>query len=63
MSAAADAMSWQDDAARDLVRNAGDRFALFTRGEGSHLWDGGDKRYLDFLGGIAVTSLGHAHPT
>lgn len=62
MSAAADAMSWQDDAARDLVRNAGDRFALFTRGEGSHLWDGGDKRYLDFLGGIAVTSLGHAHP-
>ncbi len=62
MSAEADAMSWQDDAARDLVRNAGDRFALFTRGEGSHLWDGGDKRYLDFLGGIAVTSLGHAHP-
>lgn len=58
----ADATGWQDDAARDLVRNAGDRFALFTRGEGSHLWDGEGKRYLDFLGGIAVTSLGHAHP-
>ncbi|WP_299091184.1 acetylornithine transaminase [uncultured Microbacterium sp.] len=62
MSAATEATSWRDDAARDLVRNAGDRFALFTRGEGSHLWDGDDKRYLDFLGGIAVTSLGHAHP-
>lgn len=54
--------SWQDDAARDLVRNAADRYALFTRGEGSWLWDDQDRRYLDFLGGIAVTSLGHAHP-
>ncbi|MGY1552344.1 acetylornithine transaminase [Microbacterium sp. A588] len=53
---------WQDDAARDLVFNAGDRFALLTRGVGSYLWDGDDKRYLDFLAGIAVTSLGHSHP-
>lgn len=54
--------SWQDDVARDLVRNSGDRFALFVRGEGSSLWDADGRRYLDFLGGIAVTSLGHAHP-
>ncbi|MFB7251779.1 acetylornithine transaminase [Microbacterium sp. NPDC056234] len=53
---------WQEDAARDLVLNAGDRLALITRGEGSYLYDGDDRRYLDFLGGIAVTSLGHAHP-
>lgn len=53
---------WQEDAARDLVLNAGDRLALLTRGEGSYLWDDQDKRYLDFLAGIAVTSLGHAHP-
>jgi len=53
---------WQDDVARDLVRNAGDRLALLTRGDGSHVWDGDDKRYLDFLAGIAVNSLGHAHP-
>lgn len=53
---------WQDDAARDLVLNAGDRLALLTRGEGSYVWDGEGRRYLDFLGGIAVTSLGHAHP-
>ncbi|WP_431804101.1 acetylornithine transaminase [Microbacterium sp. bgisy203] len=54
--------SWQDDVARDLVRNSGDRYALFVRGEGSSLWDADGRRYLDFLGGIAVTSLGHAHP-
>ncbi|WP_336632429.1 MULTISPECIES: acetylornithine transaminase [unclassified Microbacterium] len=53
---------WRDDAARDLVRNSGDRLALFVRGEGSSLWDEDGRRYLDFLGGIAVTSLGHAHP-
>jgi acetylornithine/N-succinyldiaminopimelate aminotransferase len=34
----------------------------FVRGEGTHLWDADGKRYLDFLGGLAVTSLGHAHP-
>jgi predicted acetylornithine/succinylornithine family transaminase len=34
----------------------------FVRGQGSYLWDAGGKRYLDFLSGLAVTSLGHAHP-
>ncbi|GFO71152.1 acetylornithine/N-succinyldiaminopimelate aminotransferase [Bathymodiolus japonicus methanotrophic gill symbiont] len=34
----------------------------FTRGEGAWLWDKHDKRYLDALSGIAVCSLGHAHP-
>ena len=32
------------------------------RGEGPYLWDRDDKRYLDFLSGLAVTSLGHSHP-
>jgi acetylornithine/N-succinyldiaminopimelate aminotransferase len=34
----------------------------FVRGQGSELWDVEGKRYLDFLGGLAVTSLGHSHP-
>jgi predicted acetylornithine/succinylornithine family transaminase len=34
----------------------------FARGEGTLLWDTDGKRYLDFLSGLAVTSLGHAHP-
>jgi acetylornithine/N-succinyldiaminopimelate aminotransferase len=34
----------------------------FVRGAGSRLWDSEGREYLDFLGGLAVTSLGHAHP-
>ena len=34
----------------------------FVRGEGVVLWDSEGKQYLDFLGGLAVTALGHAHP-
>jgi len=34
----------------------------FVRGEGTYLFDETGKRYLDFLSGIAVCSLGHAHP-
>ena len=34
----------------------------FVRGEGSYLWDDQGRRYVDFLSGLAVTSLGHAHP-
>ena len=34
----------------------------FVRGEGSYLFDAEGRRYLDCLSGLAVTSLGHAHP-
>lgn len=34
----------------------------FTHGEGAWLWDAQQRRYLDALSGIAVCSLGHAHP-
>jgi acetylornithine/N-succinyldiaminopimelate aminotransferase len=34
----------------------------FVRGQGSLLWDDAGRQYLDFLSGLAVTSLGHAHP-
>jgi predicted acetylornithine/succinylornithine family transaminase len=34
----------------------------FVRGKGSTLFDIDGKEYLDFLSGLAVTSLGHAHP-
>ena len=35
---------------------------MFERGRGTELWDSNGKRYLDFLAGIAVVSLGHANP-
>lgn len=53
--------TWQNDAADDLM-SLGGRLALITRGEGSYIWDDAGTRYLDFLGGIAVNSLGHGHP-
>jgi len=34
----------------------------FTHGEGVWMWDVNGKRYLDALSGIAVNTLGHAHP-
>jgi acetylornithine/N-succinyldiaminopimelate aminotransferase len=34
----------------------------FTHGAGAWLWDTEGKRYLDGLSGIAVNTLGHAHP-
>jgi acetylornithine aminotransferase len=35
---------------------------VLTRGSGSTLWDENGKRYTDFVAGIAVCNLGHAHP-
>ncbi len=35
---------------------------LFTRGEGPFLFDEDGKKYIDFLCGLGVTSVGHAHP-
>jgi acetylornithine/N-succinyldiaminopimelate aminotransferase len=35
---------------------------VFVRGQGCYLYDSRGKKYLDFLGGLAVNALGHAHP-
>jgi acetylornithine/N-succinyldiaminopimelate aminotransferase len=35
---------------------------LFTHGRRAYVFDSSAKKYLDFLGGIAVNALGHAHP-
>lgn len=35
---------------------------VIDRGEGCYVWDLDGKRYLDLVAGIAVNSLGHAHP-
>jgi predicted acetylornithine/succinylornithine family transaminase len=34
----------------------------FVRGAGARLWDDRGRSYLDFVGGVAVCSLGHSHP-
>ena len=48
--------------ASPLMATYPDQPVTFVRGLGTELWDDTGKRYLDFLCGLAVTSLGHANP-
>ncbi|MFE9173730.1 acetylornithine transaminase [Streptomyces kebangsaanensis] len=45
-----------------LMNNYGTPRLPLVRGEGARLWDADGNEYLDFVGGIAVNALGHAHP-
>jgi len=45
-----------------LAKNYNRRKIAFTRGKGSFLYSTSGKKYLDFVQGIAVNSLGHANP-
>ncbi|MEU4711358.1 acetylornithine transaminase [Nocardia salmonicida] len=45
-----------------MMDNYGTPKVALVRGAGAVLYDADGKRYIDFLGGIAVNSLGHAHP-
>ncbi|MER5476382.1 acetylornithine transaminase [Streptomyces sp. NPDC002734] len=44
------------------MNNYGTPRLALARGEGAKVWDADGKEYLDFVGGIAVNALGHAHP-
>ncbi len=48
---------------KSLMKNYGAPPFNAVRGEGVYLFDETGRRYLDFSSGIAVTSVGHAHPT
>ena len=48
--------------AASLMNPFGPPKLALVRGEGPVVWDVDGNRYLDFLGGIAVNSLGHGHP-
>jgi acetylornithine/N-succinyldiaminopimelate aminotransferase len=54
--------SWQDRYAGALMNTFGPPKLTLERGRGAHVWDTDGKEYVDLLGGIAVNSLGHAHP-
>ena len=45
-----------------LAKNYNRKKISFVRGKGSYLYSTNGKKYLDFCGGIAVLSLGHANP-
>ncbi|MCC5480740.1 acetylornithine transaminase [Streptomyces barringtoniae] len=45
-----------------MMDNFGTPRLPLVRGQGARVWDAEGNEYLDFLGGIAVNALGHAHP-
>ena len=45
-----------------LAKNYNRKKIAFKHGKGTYLYSTGNKKYLDFVQGIAVNSLGHAHP-
>ncbi|HEY9410724.1 MAG TPA: acetylornithine transaminase [Jiangellaceae bacterium] len=45
-----------------LMNTFGAPQRVLVRGEGCYVWDADGRRYLDLLAGLAVNSLGHAHP-
>ena len=53
---------WIDLERRYLFQNYGRQPIVIERGEGTRVWDVDGREYLDFVGGLAVTALGHAHP-
>lgn len=54
--------AWQSRFEARIMRSIGLPLAKLERGEGAWVWDDQGTRYLDFLAGIAVNALGHAHP-
>jgi acetylornithine/N-succinyldiaminopimelate aminotransferase len=59
---AANANSILRDADKFLMPTYKRQPIIFTHGRGCYVFDSTGKKYLDFLGGIAVNALGHAHP-
>ncbi|UDY25283.1 acetylornithine transaminase [Nocardioides sp. Kera G14] len=55
-------MSYAERYQQAVMNTFGPPKLVLVRGEGSHVWDEDGKEYIDFLGGIAVNALGHAHP-
>lgn len=53
---------WQQKTASHMMRTFGTPMAMLVRGQGARVWDADGTEYLDFLAGIAVNALGHAHP-
>lgn len=53
---------WKTEFSQRMMKSASLPLAELVRGEGCRVWDSEGNEYLDFLSGIAVNALGHAHP-
>jgi len=57
-----DTDNWRERFGDAMMSTFAPPLAMLERGEGAHVWDVDGNCYLDFLAGIAVNALGHAHP-
>jgi len=57
-----DTDNWRERFGDAMMGTFAPPLAMLERGEGAHVWDVDGNCYLDFLAGIAVNALGHAHP-
>ena len=53
---------WRERFSAAMMHTIAPPLAMLVRGKGCYVWDDEGTKYLDFLAGIAVNSLGHAHP-
>ncbi len=51
-----------DRADRVVMQTYGRQPLVLVKGEGCRVWDDAGREYLDFVAGLAVCNLGHAHP-
>ncbi|OZG68909.1 acetylornithine transaminase [Bifidobacterium eulemuris] len=58
----AEGTRWLGEYSQVHMNVFGTPLRVMDHGEGSHVWDVDGNEYLDFLAGIAVNSLGYAHP-
>ncbi|MGQ9688278.1 MAG: acetylornithine transaminase [Desulfobaccales bacterium] len=54
--------TWIDRADRVVMNTYGRQPLVLVRGEGARVWDDAGREYLDFVAGLAVCGVGHAHP-
>lgn len=54
--------NWMARADRVVMHTYGRQPLVLVRGEGARVWDAAGREYLDFVAGLAVCGLGHAHP-
>ncbi|RKR74462.1 acetylornithine transaminase [Frondihabitans australicus] len=54
--------TWQRRFGDSIMKSLSTPKVMLERGDGCYVWDVDGKKYLDFLAGIAVNALGHAHP-
>jgi acetylornithine/N-succinyldiaminopimelate aminotransferase len=54
--------NWIERADKVVMHTYGRQPLVLVKGEGCRVWDDAGREYLDFVSGLAVVNLGHAHP-